>query len=305
VPKQALLIINLKSKNGASDIDRAITSLSKADIAVRSKVAGNAEELSQLIYQYCREVDFVIIGGGDGTMNAAAGALVETGLPLGILPMGTANDLARTLKIPSDIEEAAQVIAQGKLHRIDLGIVNGRYFFNIANIGLGVQVKNNLSYEIKQQWGILSYVRGLIRALKTYRPFRAEIVCDGHMLRVTSIQIAVGNGRHYGGGMTVSEEAKIDDGMCSLYSVKPSSMWEFLKSAFAFRSGQFKSHHPVDLEQGSTIEIKTNRRMAVSADGELMTYTPAKFTVRKAAIEVFVPAAYLEQSPEANHVDTR
>jgi diacylglycerol kinase (ATP) len=305
VPKRALLIVNLNSKNGGSDIDQAITSLSKADIAVVSKVASNAEELSHLIFHYRQEVDFVIIGGGDGTLNGAAGALVETGLPLGILPMGTANDLARTLKIPFGIEGAAQVIAQGRVHRIDLGMVNGRYFFNIANIGLGVQVKNNLSYEMKQQWGIFSYVRGLISALKTYRPFRAEIVCDGHMLRVTSIQIAVGNGRHYGGGMTVSEKAQIDDGMCSLYSVKPSSMWEFLKSAFAFRSGQFKPHHPVDLEQGSTIEIKTNRRMAVSADGELVTHTPARFTVRKAAIEVFVPAAYLEESLEANHVDTR
>jgi diacylglycerol kinase family enzyme len=72
-----------------------------------------------------------------------------------------------------------------------------------------------------------------------------------------------------------------------------------LKSAFAFRSGQFKRHHPVDLDHGSKIEIKTSRRMPVTADGELMTYTPARFAVRKAAIGVFVPDAYLENSSEA------
>jgi YegS/Rv2252/BmrU family lipid kinase len=227
--------------------------------------------------------------------------LAETGLPLGILPLGTANDLARTLKIPFDIEEAAEIIVQGRLHAIDLGIVNGHYFFNIANIGLGVKVKKNLSYEMKQHWGILSYVRGLLKAIKTYRPFRAEIVCDGRAHRVASIQIAVGNGRHYGGGMTVSEEAQIDDGLC--FSVKPSSLWEILKSALAFRSGHFKPHHPVDLDQGSTIEIRTSRRMTVSADGELVTHTPARFSIRKAAVRVFVPEAYLDQFSEVNCAD--
>lgn len=303
--KHALLIVNRNSKDGASDIERAVTTLNDAGIAVTTKTVGERDELSQLIVQYRNDVDFVVIGGGDGTMHASASALLETGLPLGILPMGTANDLARTLKIPFDVEEAAKIIARGTLHRIDLGLVNGKNFFNIANIGLGAQVKNNLSYEMKQYWGVLSYVRGFIKAIKTYRPFRAEIVCDGHVHRVTSIQIAVGNGRHYGGGMTVSEAAQIDDGMCFLYSVKPSSWWSILKSAFAFRSGQFKRHHPVDIDHGSTIEIKTSRRLPVTADGELVTYTPAHFAVRKAAIKVYVPDAYLEQSLEADRVDTR
>jgi diacylglycerol kinase (ATP) len=305
VSKRALVLINLRSKSGTLDIDRAIAKLKEAGICILSKPIEDGEDMARLIHQYCREVDFVVIGGGDGTMNAVAGALAETGLPLGILPMGTANDLARTLKIPFDVEEAAQILVEGRTHRIDLGLVNGRYFFNIANIGLGVQVKKNLSYEAKQLWGVLSYATGLIKALKTFRPFRAEIACDGHIHRVTSIQIAVGNGRHYGGGMTVSEQAQIDDGTCYLYSVKPSSLWEVAKSAFAFRSGQFRAHHPVDLDQGRNIEIKTNRRMAVTADGELVTHTPAKFTVRRAAIMVFVPQAYLEQLSEANGVDAR
>lgn len=291
--KHALLLINPNSKSGTTEINRAVAILNEAEIAVTTKAVSNAEELRSLIFQYCGEIDFVIVGGGDGTMNAAAEALVRSGLTLGILPMGTANDLARTLKIPFDIEEAAKIIAQACVHSIDLGVVNSHYFFNIANIGLGVQVKKNLSYEMKQHWGILSYVRGFIKAVKTYTPFRAEIICDGRIYRVTSIQIAVGNGRHYGGGMTVSEEAQIDDGMCFLYSVKPSSFWEILKSAFAFRSGQFKQHHPVDLDCGSTIEIKTSRRMAVSADGELVTHTPARFTVHRAAVKVFVPDEYL------------
>lgn len=303
--KRALLIVNSKSKNGASDISRVVTTMNEAGASVISKAVSNKEELTRSILQHSSEVDFVIIGGGDGTINAAAHALLQTGLPLGILPLGTANDLARTLEIPFNIDGAAEIITRGHLHRIDLGVVNGCCFFNIANIGLGTQVKNNLSYEMKQHWGVLSYVRSFIKAVKNYRPFRAEIVCDDHIYRVASIQIAVGNGRHYGGGMTVSEAARIDDGMCYLYSVKPASIWSILKSAFAFRSGQFKRHHPVDLDHGSKIEIRTSRRMPVTADGELVTYTPACFTVRKAAIKVFVPDAYLEKFSEAQHVDAR
>lgn len=305
MPKRALLIINSKSKNGASDISRAVDILSEAGIALTAKAVSDAEELRRLIIQHRNEVDFVVVGGGDGTINAAAPAMMQTGLPMGILPMGTANDLARTLNIPFDVEEAAKVIAVGRQHRIDLGVVNGRYFFNIANIGLGAQVKNNVSYEMKQHWGVLSYVRGLVKAIKSYRPFHAKITCDGHVHRVASIQIAVGNGRHYGGGMTVSEAARIDDGTCYLYSVKPSSLWSIVKSAFAFRSGQFKRHHPVDLDRGSQIEIKTSRRLPVTADGELVTYTPARFAVCKAAIVVFVPDTYLEQFSEAYRVDPR
>lgn len=293
--KRALLLVNSKSKSGASDISRVITVMADVGISVIAKSTSDKDELSRLILDHRAKVDFVVLGGGDGTINAAAQALLKTGLPVGILPMGTANDLARTLNIPFDIDEAAKIITGGRLHRIDLGIVNACYFFNIANIGLGVQVKNNLSYEMKQHWGVLSYVRGFVKAIKSYRPFRAEITCDGHIHRVASIQIAVGNGRHYGGGMTVSDEARIDDGTCFLYSVKPSSVWSILKSAFAFRSGHFKRHHPVDLDHGSNIEIKTSRRMPVTADGELVTYTPARFSVRKAAITVFVPDAYLEQ----------
>jgi YegS/Rv2252/BmrU family lipid kinase len=305
VIKCALLIINAKSKDGTLDIERAIETLKNSGIRIIRHEASQPEDICRLIFSHHQQVDYVILGGGDGTMNAAAAALVETGLPLGILPMGTANDLARTLKIPFDIESAANIIAQGVLHRIDLGTVNEKYFFNIANIGIGVDVKKNLDYKTKQYWGILSYVRGLIKAAKTFRPFRAEIICDEKRWRVSSIQIAVGNGRHYGGGMTISEHARIDDGYCFFYSVKPLSVWEFLRFALVFRSGNFKRHHPVVVDQGRHIEVATHRPMAVTADGELVTYTPAKFTVCNAAVKVLVPPSYLEELKESDHAASR
>jgi diacylglycerol kinase family enzyme len=83
-----------------------------------------------------REVDLIAVGGGDGTLNAAADCVMQMNRPLGILPMGTANDLARTLGIPADLDAAVQIIAAGRTRRIDLDLVNGHPFFNVASIGL-------------------------------------------------------------------------------------------------------------------------------------------------------------------------
>lgn len=301
MPTRALLIVNDKSRSGASNIDAAIDRLKGSGIDIIEGRPEGPDQIAELINRHRSDVDCVIIGGGDGSMNAAASALVETQLPLGILPLGTANDLARTLNIPTDIGQAFDIIANGILHRIDLGSVNGRYFFNVANIGLGVHVRHHLSSDLKQRWGIFSYARSLFTAIRSFRPFHAEIICDGHQRRVRTIQIAVGNGRHYGGGMTVSEHASIDDNRFFLYNLEPLSLWQMLKFAPAFRSGRFEKLDPVDLDHGRDIEIKTRKPMPVTADGELVTTTPAKFNLLPGAISVFVPTDYLENKEELIH----
>ncbi len=303
--KRALLIVNRQCRGGDTDIGPVIDHLKLHGIETLSWTLDRPEQIPLMIRRHAENVDCVIVGGGDGSMNAAAPALVETRLPLGVLPMGTANDLARTLQIPNDLAQASEVITAGPLHKIDLGRVNGRYFFNVANIGLGVHVTHQLSRELKQRWGILSYAHGLFKALKSFRPFRADIVCDGRRQYVRSIQIAVGNGRHYGGGMTVAENASIDDHRFFLYSIEPLSLWDMVKFAPSLRVGRFDESHPVALEEGRRIQISTNRTMAVSADGEVVTRTPALFEMITGAVTVFVPQAYFDHRQELRYVAQR
>lgn len=303
--ERALLLVNQKSRSGASNIEAAIARLGANGIEIIAPPLHRPDEIPELIRRHCREVQSVIVGGGDGSMNAAAPALVETDLTLGVLPLGTANDLARTLGIPTDLEQASDVIGAGVRHRIDLGRVNGRYFFNVANIGLGVRVAHNMSSDLKQRWGVLSYCAGLLSSIRSMRPFRAEIVCDGRRQRVRSVQIAIGNGRHYGGGMTVAAEALIDDACFFLYSVEPLTSGEMLRMvcrAQALHEGRFGEQDPVDLERGRVIEIHTARPMLISADGEIVARTPATFELHAGALEVFVPAAYLNNRQEVLHV---
>lgn len=302
MPQRALMIVNRKSRNGVADLNAAIERLTQRRIAIVEHLLEKPDQIPELIRHHRNTVDCVIVGGGDGSMNAAAPALVETGLPLGVLPMGTANDLARTLCIPPDLGEASDIIGAGIVHKIDLGMVNGHYFFNVANIGLGVQVTHELSPDLKRRWGIFSYARSLFTALKSFRPFHADIVCDGQKLRVHSMQIAVGNGRHYGGGMTVDAQALIDDHQFFLYSIAPFSWWELLRFAPAFRAGRFEPHHPVDVAQGRHIEIRTRRTMTITADGEIVSLTPARFDLLSAAVSVFVPPGYFDNRQELMHV---
>ncbi len=110
-PRRALLLVNAKSRSGNAACDAAEAALAQSGLVVDRRECGKAEDLRQSILRARHDVDSVIIGGGDGTLNAALPAILETDLPLGILPLGTANDLARTLNLPTTLEDAIAVIA--------------------------------------------------------------------------------------------------------------------------------------------------------------------------------------------------
>jgi diacylglycerol kinase family enzyme len=127
--KRALLLINRQAGRGAPVLAQAVESLHHLDFELITTPVKNAEHIAARIQQYGPQLDLVIVGGGDGTLNAAVDSLVQHQLPLGILPLGTANDLARTLAIPTSIPEACRVIAAGYTKPIDLGWVNGKHFW--------------------------------------------------------------------------------------------------------------------------------------------------------------------------------
>lgn len=287
--KKALLIINRKSRSGDVNLEQGIQYLAMHNISVDLQSTIKSDEISPLISKHRDSVDMVIIGGGDGTFNCAAKGLLESKLPAGLLPLGTANDLAQTLGIPNELNAALDVVVKGKIREIGLGCVNEVYFFNASSIGLGVQVTRELSNEKKGTWGVLSYAHSAWDAFKTNRSFSAKVVCDGEVRNMRSIQITVGNGRFYGGGMVVAEDAAIDDHCLEFYSLKPQSFWQLLSMARAMRMGYVKDKLNTITLRGKQIEIHTRKHKAVSTDGEITTHTPAKYTVIDNAVRVFTP----------------
>ena len=249
-------------------------------------------KLSPLIVERGKDADLVILGGGDGTMNAAARGLVEAQIPLGILPLGTANDLARTMGIPEDVEAATQIIIDGNRRRIDLGEVNGSLFFNVASIGLSADLASKLTSDMKKRFGKIGYALAAVSVLLRASPFRATIESESGRVRALTLQIAVGNGLFYGGGMAIERDAKIDDGTLDLYSLEMRRAWKLALMARAFRFGDHGAWREVRVDHAQAFHIRTRRRHPINADGEIVSHTPARFSILPRAIEVFtVPTA--------------
>ena len=206
-PRRALLIVNPKARRGADPEANPAERLRELGLDVIEAACTGDEKPADLIRRHAADADIVVIGGGDGTLSAAVAGIVETGLPLGILPLGTANNVARTLEIPTDLDEACAIIAAGHTRRIDLGSVNGVYFFTTASLGLSVAITRQLDPATKRRWGVLAYGLAALQVLSHVRPFTAEIVWSGGTERSRTVQIVVGNGPHYGSAMTVATDA--------------------------------------------------------------------------------------------------
>ena len=286
---RTLLIVNEHSRTGRERGDEAEALLTAAGLDVVRGHTTSREGVSERIRELAGEIGRVVVGGGDGTINAAAPGVIETGLPLGILPLGTANDLARTLGLPLDLEGATKVIAGGRTRTIDLGEVNQHPFFNVASLGLGVDLTRALTRDAKQRWGLFGYAVAGLRVLRRLRAFHASITIGDQRTVSRTVHLAVGNGRHYGGGMTVSEDAAIDDGRLDVYSLEVESIFGLLRLLPALRSGRTGEWTEIRTLDGAEIRVTAHHERSVNADGEIVTRTPATFRVLHEAVTVYAP----------------
>ena len=287
--QRALLLINRHSRRGEKNLSNAVNKLQELGFELLLEWPEKPHQLSSIIQKNSDRVDLAIVGGGDGTLNAAAEGLIETQIPLGILPLGTANDLARTLGIPASLPQACQIIANGQIKKIDLGCVNGKLFFNVASLGLSVKITQQLTKEAKRRWGVLAYVATAMQVIWQTRPFQAEIHQGDNIIQTKTVQIAVGNGRYYGGGAIVRDDATINDQRLDLYSLEIKHWWQLLLTLPGIQQGQHAEWLGVRTLEGREFEVITKVRRPINTDGEITTYTPAKFRLIPEALSVIVP----------------
>ena len=288
--KRALVLLNRNARHGEQAADEVVGMLKELGIDVLEAQPEADESLSALVVRHRSDVDLVIVGGGDGTLNAAIDGVIRSGLPLGIIPLGTANDLARTLAIPTEVEHACKVISDGHTRMVDVGEVNGKCFFNVASMGLSVDITRRLTKDVKQTWGVLAYLKTALQALYRARLFQAEIETGKETVVARTVQIAIGNGRHYGGGMTVCNEAEIDDQQLDFYSLEIRHWWQILFLLRRLRTGELAPSRYVRTMRGKSFTVRTRRPRSINTDGEITTKTPATFRVIPNALSLFVPA---------------
>ncbi len=275
----AQLVVNEHSRRGRElgrDVRRAL-----ADAGIDVSEDGWPSEIPT-------HVDCIISAGGDGTLLGAIAVAIERDVPLGIIPLGTFNELARTLDIPLDIEGAVRVIVAGGVRSIDVGRVNGLYFVNEASIGISSRITRLQTTELKQRFGMLGVIATLFQALRHSRPINAEVRFDGTSQRMRTIQMTIANSHRFGGYLNVPGAA-IDDGWLDLYSIDIEGPREAFAVAHAIFTGR-KRHVPgLRVLRSARFEILTHHDHRITADGEPAGITPATFEVVPKALRVFAP----------------
>jgi diacylglycerol kinase (ATP) len=290
----AAVVINAGSRRGAAH-ELAVDTMRKAGVPVSAvhRVLSGSDLAVTLDRVIADGHDLVVVGGGDGTVTFAAGRLAGTNVMLGVLPLGTANDFARTLEIPPGLADACAAVAEGKVVDIDLGRANGEPFLNVASVGLSVAITKALSPRLKRYIGPLAYSVATLRAYARHKSFRSRLEFpdgDHEPLELEDLlQVAVGNGRHYGGGNTVSPTAGIDDHLLDIYAIPAGPLREHVNIARLLKDGSFVEHERVYHLTSRRVRLVTEPPLPVNLDGEIATCTPTDFTIQRNAVHVVVP----------------
>lgn len=287
--RRCIVIFNSRSGSADQGLERALEVLRAGQLDVVPFSPDDPAEIDEILRREAPKADSVVLGGGDGTFSSSAKALLEVGKPLGILPLGTANDFARSLGIPQDLEQAAAIIVEGHRRDVDVGLVDERPFLNVATIGFSAEVARHHEGERKRRLGVLNYPLSWFDAYRSHRPFRATLVLDGITRRCRCSQLAVGSGRHYGAGLTIAEDARIDDGLLRVYYVEPMSALGWLWLLPALRFGRLKKQPEAALFTAKSVQVSTSRPKSINIDGELAGRTPAEFHIAPQVLSVFAP----------------
>lgn len=288
-PTRILLLENPNSGGGKDwDTERFLSALRDKGIETRHERPDGPDACCTLLMEE-RQIDAVAVAGGDGTLSPLIDCLVERQLPLLVLPAGTANDFARSLCMPGTPEDLAALLTDGRLSAVDVGYANDRPFLNAASIGMTNTISRLQTKDRKSRWGVLSYAISAVEAALKPRSFVAQIEGDQGRRRMRCVQLLVGNGRFYGGGMQVHPDATLNDGKLHLYAVVPRSAFGLAAMLPFLRFGRADLAPETLCGEGTEISIATRPKRRVFADGEELTETPVRFRVVPEALKVIVP----------------
>lgn len=239
--------------------------------------------------------ELVVAAGGDGTLNEVINGIAAHAdrVRVGLVPLGTGNDFARTLNLPETVEECIDVLRAGHVRPVDLvRVTNGgvRYMLNVSAGGFSGAVGGKLTPEIKKTWGPLAYLRCAAEAIPELRAYRTTIVLDGAApLELNLYNAIVANGQFVAGGTQVAPEAKIDDGQLDLVLVPERPLSEMVVMAAQMLVGNHLTSDAIVFRRAAKIAISSTPGMWFNVDGELIGDESLTFEVLPRALQFIVP----------------
>ena len=298
LPRRRRMRIELIVKpSSVEEVRSGVEKLRLGGHEVRPRVTFDPGDACRFAAEAAPEADLVIAAGGDGTVNEVVNGLFEGAegcgrMPrLGIVPLGTANDLAKGLGIPADDPEAALAAAvAGTAWCVDVPRVNGRHFLNVSTGGFGAEATDETSDELKKVMGPLAYLVTGVRKFVRLEPRRARFACGGEVLHDGEFLIfAVGNAHRTGGGVNITVEAEMDDRLLDVCIVEAMGHVEFARLAPQLRAGNHVDHPRVTYRKVRSLTVDADEALTVNADGEPVTARRFEYAFAPRRLTLMVP----------------
>lgn len=231
----------------------------------------------------------VVAFGGDGTVGDVARGLIGTDATLGILPVGTGNDVARNLHLPLDMREATATVLTGVVRRIDIGTINKTSFINNCGTGFDAQVMRTMNTSIRFTKGKPAFLLAILKTFPSFKPFMLTLTADGDQsFSGKAMMVSVLNGPMYGAGMLAAPHAEVDDGLLDVMIIKALPKIRLFPLISKVTTGQHLNHPAVQMMQIRTMSIKTVPPQPLNIDGDVSGLTPAEIAVQSRALKVMV-----------------
>ncbi len=269
IKEKIAFIINPKSGTSTkhqlpSLIEQTVNQLKFDVVLYFTEYAGHASILAgELIGKGFSKI---IAVGGDGTVNEVAKALINTNVALGIIPCGSGNGLARSLKIPLKSNDAIDLINYGKVSSMDYGLINDKPFFCTCGVGFDAHIGNKFATSTKR--GFFTYIKETLRAFLYYRPKKYSVKIDGKKIRTRAFLITIANAGQYGNDAYIAPQAELRDGKLDICILDPFPRYSALKLGFQLFNKTMHRSEYINTIKGEQITIKRKKEGEVHIDGE-------------------------------------
>ena len=248
----------------------------------------------------------LIVVGGDGTISEVVNGLGRAGFPeavtLAILPAGTGNDLATTLAIPDDPDEAEAVLRQNRVRTLDVVRVRSegigeQFFINVATGGIGAEVSGAADGEMKKRWGKLTYLRASLEVARHYEAAEVTLTVDGAEHTLRAANLAIGNCRYAGSGWLAAPKANPEDGLLDLVVIEDVGVREVLTLApTVLADSDYLDKEGIFFARAKEIRVESSPgSLEFTVDGEVIGDEPAVFAVIPQALKVIVGPGYIPE----------
>ncbi|MDP6593217.1 MAG: diacylglycerol kinase family lipid kinase [Candidatus Marinimicrobia bacterium] len=227
------------------------------------------EHATEITREKREDYDVVVAFGGDGTMNEVVNGIVGSDTALGMIPLGTGNDFARSCRMPLKFDDAVENLLTGQPKKIDLGVFNGdKYFANVVGVGFDAYAGNE-SKKIQKLKGTAVYVYAVFKTLRHYDSIPMTIELDDQKIEEPTYLISVGNGWSVGGGLQLTPDAVIDDSTFHVCQISDISSMKVVANFTKLFNGRINDLDEVSLRTSRKVKISSEVPLPIHIDGEI------------------------------------